>query len=701
MARPRSPWVPPPSNQSSRWIWRVAVVLAAQVVVLLLLDVVFAGISIDNLSAGIVAVLVIGFLDSIVWPIAVRFTVSLMALTVGLFSFFLNAVMMGLAAALVPGFDIDSLWLGFVAAICLAVVSGLLGSLLSLDDDDAWRRVTLRRAIRERHRHPETDVPGFVIIQIDGLSYEVLREAVLGGYAPTIADMIDTGGHQPIEWECDLSSQTGAMQAGIMFGNNWDMPAFRWYDKTSGRILVSNNPGNAAEMERAQSSGNGLMAGGASRGNVFSGDAEDALYTFSRLRLGEGPTRQRLVSLFATPNGLIRIIGLFIADIYRELRSARAAARDGVEPHGHRGGTYPILRAAVVVGLTEITTAALAGDIYRGLPVTYVDFVGYDEVAHHSGIRRPESMDTITMIDDRIRRVCLGFQDAPRPYEVVVLSDHGQTQGATFLQRFGITLEQLVQELATDQAVYAPAMVTEGWGNLNGLLTDVVNDDSSVATRVAKRALRSRTVDGEVVLGATDSGAKQQSTNGKNQTGQPDHENEIIVLASGNLGLISFAEFPNRATLAQIEARHPGLVAGLAEHPGVGFVMVRSDDGDAAVVLGSDGAHHLADGRVEGIDPLIPFGPNAARHLRRTDRFSNCPDIIVNSFFDSETQEGAAFEELIGFHGGLGGLQSKPFVLAPASMTIPESPVVGAESVHELLTQWMGERSGRSKDAVT
>ncbi len=421
---------------------------------------------------------------------------------------------------------------------------------------------------------------------------------------------------------------------------------------------------------------------------MFSGDADDALYTFSRLRLGGGPTRQRLISLFATPHGLIRIIGLFIADVIREIRSARVAERDGIEPKGHRGGIYPLLRASVTVGLTEITTAALAGDIHRGLPVTYVDFVGYDEVAHHSGIRRPESLDTIRMIDDRIRRVCLGFADAPRPYEVVVLSDHGQTQGATFLQRYGYTLEELIERLATDRAVFAPPMVTEGWGNVNGLLTDVVTDDGSVASRVARRALRRHIRDGEVQLGAG------------REIDHEDHTDEVIVLASGNLGLVSFTEFPQRATLAAIEARHPGLIAGLAEHPGVGFVMVRSAADDAAIVLGAEGAHHLASGRVEGVDPLLPFGPNAARHLRRTDRFTNCPDLLVNSFFDAETEEGAAFEELIGFHGGLGGLQTSPFVLAPASMEVPDHPLIGAEAIHELLSGWMAERAGRSERAV-
>lgn len=111
-------------------------------------------------------------------------------------------------------------------------------------------------------------------------------------------------------------------------------------------------------------------------------------------------------------------------------------------------------------------------------------------------------------------------------------------------------------------------------------------------------------------------------------------------------------------------AVHPEMIEGLRTHPGVGLVLVH-DEVAGDVVLGPAGAHHLADGRVEGADPLLAFGPNTADHLRRTSDFDNCPDLLINSFYDPVAEEGAAFEELIGFHGGLGGKQSHPFVLAP------------------------------------
>ena len=90
-----------------------------------------------------------------------------------------------------------------------------------------------------------------------------------------------------------------------------------------------------------------------------------------------------------------------------------------------------------------------------------------------------------------------------------------------------------------------------------------------------------------------------------------------------------------------------------------------------AVVLGPAGTHYLDERRVEGEDPLAPFSPTAPEHLRRTDGFAHVGDIMVGSFYDPELEEGCAFEELICFHGGLGGPQTRPFILYPPALPLP------------------------------
>jgi hypothetical protein len=149
----------------------------------------------------------------------------------------------------------------------------LLAPALSIDDDARQLRLVRRRArgVRSSNR---TDVPGVIMFEIDGLAEPVLQRALREGHAPTMARWLEEGSHRVVAWECDLSSQTGASQAGLLLGSNEDMPAFRWYEKDSGRTMVSNHSKDAVEIERRHSDGGGLLAaGGASRGNMFSGDA--------------------------------------------------------------------------------------------------------------------------------------------------------------------------------------------------------------------------------------------------------------------------------------------------------------------------------------------------------------------------------------------------------------------------------------------
>jgi hypothetical protein len=162
---------------------------------------------------------------------------------------------------------------------------------------------------------------------------------------------------------------------------------------------------------------------------------------------------------------------------------------------------------------------------------------------------------------------------------------------------------------------------------------------------------------------------------------------ELVVAASGNLALVFFPRLPGRVTLEQLDEQWPGLAASLAAHPGVGFIMVRSA-AHGAVALGARGANYLDEGRIEGEDPVAKYGEHAVTGLRRVDGMAHCGDIVAISLLDDETDEVAAFEELIGSHGGLGGPQTQPFILHPAEWSLDE-PLVGAESVYRQIRRWL------------
>ena len=637
------------------------------------------GIGVPSFEAVLLTTGLVALLNALLWPALIRVLLPLTVLTFGFGSLVLNAAIVSLSIKLVDG-SAPGFLEAIAAAFFLSLSLTLLAPALSIDDDARQLRVVRRRARRVRDAE-RTEVPGVILFEIDGLAEPVLQRALREGHAPTMAGWLDRGTHRVVPWECDLSSQTGASQAGLLLGSNEDMPAFRWYEKESGRTMVSNHSKDAVEIERRHSDGGGLLAaGGASRGNMFSGDAPHCSATMSVLRDRKRSSAREYFAYFADPYGFTRTIALYLWDVLLERRAARRQRKRG-EEHIDRGGVYPFLRGAITVVMRDLNVATLMGDIVEGVPVAYSTFVGYDEVAHHSGIEQPDAFAVLKQHDARLERLERAVEQAPRPYHLVVLSDHGQSQGRPFRQRYGVELGELVQGGLSGGNVYAPAPLDEGLTSVGGALTDA-RDEDTAAGRMLARATRDRVVDGDVVIGQKGEAAEEAREDASEHT--------AVVLASGGLGLISLPERDHRLTIEEIEGLHPGLIGTLVDHPGIGFVMVRSD-GDGALVLGAGGRRRLRDDRVTGQDPLLDFGPNAADHLRRTDGFAHCPDILVNCLYDPEANEVAPFEEFMGSHGGLGGWQSRPFALVPSEWSEPEAPIVGVRAMHDTLRRWLAE----------
>ena len=153
-------------------------------------------------------------------------------------------------------------------------------------------------------------------------------------------------------------------------------------------------------------------------------------------------------------------------------------------------------------------------------------------------------------------------------------------------------------------------------------------------------------------------------------------QSSIAVVGSGNLGLVWFTGNDHRLTVEELEEKHPGLVAAVAAHPGVGLLLVRSKT-FGAVVFGPNGTRYLDEDRVEGEDPTTLFGPHTIMSLKREDAMVHAPDLLLLSQYDPELGEVAAFEELIGSHGGLGGPQTEPFILHPVEWTLDEEVPLG------------------------
>ncbi|MFI2411018.1 alkaline phosphatase family protein [Streptomyces sp. NPDC018947] len=616
-----------------------------------------------------------GLLSALVWPLLVRLLLLVPALVLGLLVFFLNGGLLLLALDVNPtargGVAPET---AVVVAAVMSAVASATGGALAVRDDDAYRRRLYRLADRRRRAGPPCPTgPGTLFLQLDGVGHDVLRDAVDEGLMPTVARWLGRDGTRPTHrlapWRTDWSSQTGASQLGILHGSNHDVPAFRWYEKDTGEVVVCNRPTSAAELQRRAvvHTGDGglLTADGASRGNLFSGGAGEQALVLSiatRRRSRENRSRAGYFAYFSDPANAVRTALSFVAEVCREIGQSTRARLKEVRPRVSRGGLYPFVRAFATVVERDVVVAAVMGDMLAGRTAVYADLVAYDEVAHHSGPRSRDAAKVLQRLDRSLALIEKVAEHAPRRYRVVVLSDHGQSPGETFRARYGLTLADLVRA-----GCGLPVPRSAG------------RTRSGAEARSAVRAALHRPVE-----------------EGEERRRPDDRRSEPIVLASGNLGLVSFPDVPHRMSREEIDARHPALLPTLANHPGVGFLLVRSEE-HGGLVLGARGAEIPLDRLDEEPGPLAPFGPGAADAVRRTHSFPHAADVMVNSFHDPADGEVLAFEEQIGSHGGLGGDQSRAFLLSPLVLSPPcddGAGIVGAEHVHRVLRRWLRESNG-------
>src|SRR5256885_8844773 len=264
--------------------WVVAAASVAIVAALL------PGIALDRTGAAFLAAVSIAALNAILPPLLAALRLPFTLVSGFLLVLLADALVLTLASDIFPDhIRVDSFGDALLGALLIAAVSLVLEVILGTNDDDVYSLRVARRIARRQGAQPQTTVPGLVFLEIDGLALPVLRDAMRDGSAPTMAKWLSSDGYRLAEWEPDLSSQTGASQAGILLGSNEDIPAFRWVEKERGRMMVCSSPADCAEIERRHATGRGLLAdGGASRGNLLSGEADESILTVSRADAEKG-----------------------------------------------------------------------------------------------------------------------------------------------------------------------------------------------------------------------------------------------------------------------------------------------------------------------------------------------------------------------------------------------------------------------------
>jgi uncharacterized membrane protein YvlD (DUF360 family) len=638
---------------------------------------VMPSIRLESLGAAVLAVILMAAINALVRPILLATVApfSLVVTAILVLVFQVGAFL--LVAAIAPGVEVDGFVGGLIGSFVYAIFNTILTALLGVDRGGSYYGALVQSLLRKGSA-PPTDRPGVVILQIDGLAHPILAARIRAGSVNTLAGWLRNRTHTLSRWEATLPSMTSASQAGILHGTNDGIPAFRWYERDRKHLMQSSNPEDAAELVRRLSNGEGLLSNnGASICNLVTGDATRVYLTTAALKeKGKGlGSSKAFTGFFLSPTGYLRSFTMFLGELATERVQARRTRRAGTQPQLHRDWKYAAMRAASNVLLRDVNTSLIIDEMYRGANVIYADFTDYDEIAHHSGPERVEALQALDGVDAAIATLVQAAEDAPRPYRFVVLSDHGQSLGATFKQRYGKNLGELVRDLMSGRAtVFQPTTQAEGSAFVNSLLSEVTRS-KGMGPAVARAALAGKMTDGVVDLDPE-------------EIPPPADPSTIAVVGSGNLGLVYFTGHDHRLTLEELEELHPNLVASLAAHPGIGMLLVRSS-ARGPVVFGPRGVRDLDDETFQGEDPTAPFGPNTAASLLRVDAMTHAPDLLFISQYDPELGEVAAFEEQIGSHGGLGGPQTQPFILHPADWELDEEVPLGAPAIYRNLRRWL------------
>jgi uncharacterized membrane protein YvlD (DUF360 family) len=636
------------------------------------------GIGFDGLLPVVLVALVMAVAGLVVRPVLVAIATPLGWLGALALALLGQAALAYLALVVVPGVRVDSFWAAFWATWIVAIFTTLATWLLTAGTNDAVFVDLVRRAHRA-DPVPDPHVTGILFVQLDGVPFPVLQWGVLGGTLPTLSRWIRSGSHEFAEWTPTLPATTPASQMGILHGTTDGIPAFRWVDRATGRVFVANKPADAVDIEALHSDGHGLLVdGGVSVSNLFSGDAPTTFATMSRVGAlkGDRDGRRLFNQYLMRPDGLVRGVVRTASELARERLQARRQVRQDMRPRVHRGWGFAGERGALNGVLRDFNTIMVGEALAAGARSVYVDYVDYDAVAHHAGIMRPESLDALVGLDAVLGRLEQVADAAPRDYRIVVLSDHGQSQGEVFADRFGESLSDLVSRLA-GTGVTGTEVNTEGSAQV-GVLT-------GEQPALVAQALRA---------GSTSTMEQAEEEEAQAQAAMT-AEQSLLVFGSGNLGLVYASGETHRLSRDEIEQRWPALLPGLTGHEGVSFVVVDTVDGPVAI--GPRGEHRLRDGVVVGTDPLTAFRPEAAAFLLRASSMPEAPDLAVNSLLDESTGEVAAFEGLVGCHGGLGGWQDRAMIVWPSDLPRPPERLIGADAVHRQLVAWL-EHLGQRTD---
>jgi hypothetical protein len=466
---------------------------------------------------------------------------------------------------------------------------------------------------------------GLVVVHVDGLGADSFEQALREGYMPFTKHLIETEDYQLHRYRSGIPSTTPFVQAGILYGDNSEIPSFRWWDRDA-RVVVAFGPGSSFDKV-ADKYFNGchpLTQDGACIAACYPAGAAETFGIAYQDRSYSRAGRFRsawsvVVPYLANPLNLGDLLLHGAESIAQTTRTYMEDRLSGRKP----AAAYVMNDAAEEMFVHHLTRFAVVRAMRKRYSPIYGGFYAFDETGHAFGPDHKFSLGILKHVDDTIKRIAEARQGR---YELIVLSDHGQIDTVPFHQ-------------------------------------------------IGEAAF------GELVTGFLP-GYHVQEVKGK--AFGPDKDKAIghvTMTNSGGLSHLYFIDRPKRFRYSELTAQFPSLAKSIAAVDGVALVMAR--DGQEDVFL-AGGQEYRGDAIKQVLaqfdDPDILLS-----QLSRLNSFERSGDLVIFGAFKEGKQ--VNFENQAGGHGSIGGEQAHPFVLAKRAWGIDTTNVRGAHELHPILSR--------------
>jgi Type I phosphodiesterase / nucleotide pyrophosphatase len=522
---------------------------------------------------------------------------------------------------------------------------------MPLDDLVLALQRLVDRLIR-RARRGCAPTPGrqrLLIVQIDGLSREVLELALGQGRMPFLRRVIERAGWRVHPMFVGLPSSTPAFQMAAMYGVRPDIPGFHYHEKRQRDDVYFPRAGDAARVERAQAAGRrGILEGGASYGCVFTGGAIDNLFTFAIMKRPTGS------GILAALSALIVLAWVALkSTVITIIELLRAVLRLLADPVGEwrRGFKWLAIKIGLSVWVRELFTLAVARDLYAGVPAIYVNYLDYDVLSHAYGPRHPRALRSLRRIDDAIKQIWRVCRRVPEHrYDLYVLSDHGQAHTKLFDDLAGgRRFERVIfEDFFTPQG--ARPVSPQRPAGRHHLASGIKALRVGRAPGFFQRFFNYIEDGFPWVLGELKEARERDN---------------VRVICAGPNAFIYFVDDDAPLPIERIEERWPGLAEELSRHPGVGYVFSRGAGGPLCFWRGK--RYRLG----------AEAGPFAARDdaalvvssIGDLMRMPSAGDLVVYGI--DATPGHVSYIPEAGAHAGPSPEELHTFVVAPPDVRLP------------------------------